>query len=205
MDALEQLLAAPGQRRAHEALDERLLVGERIGEPVAGRAARLLEGGELARENPLRAERDFDVLEHLGDVEDCRHARREGEHLEALEAFEQGAPGDLARARDPDVEHLDLGAARERQRRACPGLAADVEQILHTALPVPAASPEITAASRSRANPTGARGAAIASPDAKRRRAAAALCCARRRAPGAAVCGDVPEGLARAFGRIAIE
>ena len=141
MDALQQLLAAPRQRGTDEALDEGLLIGERIGEPIAGRGGRLLEGGNLARQDPFRAERDLDVLEHLGDVEDRRHAGREGDRLEGLEALEQRPPGNLARAQDPDVEHLDVGGTGcKRQGRRFRGVGGDVEQILHGPIPVPAGS-----------------------------------------------------------------
>ena len=135
MDALEQLLATFRQGRAHEALDEGLLVGEGIGEPVTRRGGRLLQGSELVREHALRAEGDLHLLEHLRDVEDRRHAGREGDHLEGLEALEQRTPGGLTGAQDPDVEHLDLwGAGLERKGRC---LRIEVEQIPHEPLPVP--------------------------------------------------------------------
>ena len=141
VNALQQLLAASRQGGAYEALDEGLLVGERIREPITRRGGRLFKGRDLAREDAFGAERDLDVIEHLSHVEDRRHACRKGDHLEGLEAFEQTAPGHLARTQDPDIEHLDVrGAGLERKAERLPRPGVDVKQLLHRSLPVPTRS-----------------------------------------------------------------
>ncbi len=130
----QQPPAAARQQRPDQQLDQRLLVGDRIGQPVAGVERRsLLERHELAREDALRAEGDLDVLKAPGDPQDRRHARREGDHLEALEALEQAVA--MAHCGAPPADQLRLEQLDARRPRGEPAgiVRRRIEEVVHGA------------------------------------------------------------------------